>query len=70
MCSISFYSSKSLSELKMKGDVVNIFKKTQTFDKFVLPLSTEITFDSCIEKTIIIYQIEARIKLHNIIWSR
>ena len=53
----------------MKVDVVTIFKINKTFDKFVLQLSTEITFDSCIETTIIIYQIEASIKLHNIIWS-
>ena len=52
----------------MKGDVVNIYKNNKTFDKFVLLLSTEITFDSGIETTIIIYQIEVRIKLHNIIW--
>ena len=54
----------------MKGDVVNIFKNNKTFDKFVLQLSTEITCDSGIETTIIIYQIEARTKLHNVIWSR
>ena len=30
----------------------------------------EITFDSGIETTIIIYQFEARIKLHNMHWSR
>ena len=44
-------------------------KTTKTFDKFVLQLSREITFYSCIETTIIIYQMEARIKLHNMIWS-
>ena len=47
-----------------------MFKKNKTFDKYVLQLSTEITFDSGIETTIIIYQIEARTKLHNVIWSR
>ena len=36
----------------------------------MLQLSTEITFDSGIEMTIIIYQIEAHIKLHNVISSR
>ena len=52
----------------MKGDVVHIFKNNKTFNKYALRLSTEITFDSGIETTIIIYQIEVRIKLHNIIW--
>ena len=36
----------------------------------MLQLSRVITFDSGIETTIIIYQIEARTKLHNVIWSR
>ena len=53
----------------MKGEVVHIFKNNKTFDKFVLQLWTELSFDSGIEKTIIIYQVEARIKLHNMIWS-
>ena len=52
----------------MKGGVVHIFKNNKTFDKYVLQLSTEITFDSGIETTIIIYQIDVCIKLHNIIW--
>ena len=51
----------------MKGDVVHILESNKTFNKYVLQLSTEITFDSGIETTIIIYQIEARIKLHNMI---
>ena len=54
----------------MKGDVVHIFKNTKTFDKFVLQLCMQITFDSGIETTIIIYQVEAGMKLHNMIWSR
>ena len=53
----------------MKGDVVHIFKNNNTFDKYMLQLSTDITFGSGIETTIIIYQIEARIKLHNMIRS-
>ena len=52
----------------MKWDVVHILENDKTFDKYVLQLSTDITFDTGIETTIIIYQIEARIKLHNIIW--
>ena len=67
---ISLYSTKKIREEKNNGDVVHIFKNNKTFDNYVLQLSTEITFDSDIEMTIIIYQIEARIKLHNIIWSR
>ena len=51
----------------MKGDVVHILENNKTFNKYVLQISTEITFDSGIERTIIIYQIEARIKLHNMI---
>ena len=66
---MSLYSSKIIREEKMKGDVVHIFKNNKTFNKYVLQLSTELTFDSGIETTIIIYQIEACIKLHNIIWS-
>ena len=54
----------------MKVDVVNIFKINKTFDKFELQLSPDINFDSGIETTIIIYQIEPRIKLHNMVWSR
>ena len=50
---------------KRKWDVVHIYKNNKTFDKNDLQLSTEITFDSCVETTIIIYQIEAPIKLHN-----
>ena len=69
MYSISIYFSKKIREEKKKGDVVHIFKNNKTFDKYVLQLSTEITFDSGIEMTIIIYQIEARTKLHNMIWS-
>ena len=60
---------KKLREEKNKLDVVNIFKNKKKFVKCELQLSTEITFDSGIETTIIIYQIEARIKLQNIIWS-
>ena len=66
MCSISMYSSKKIREEKKKGYVVHIFKNTKTFDQYVLPVWTEITFDSGIETTIIIYQIEARIKLHSL----
>ena len=65
-----FYQSlfiKKIREEKKKWDVVNIFKNKKTFVKYELQLSTKITFDSGIETTIIIYQIEARIKLHNII---
>ena len=69
MSSINLYSSKKIREEKKKGDVVHIFKNKKTFDKYVLQISTEITFDSGIEITIIIYQIEARIKLHNMVWS-
>ena len=53
----------------MKGEVVHIFKNNKTFDKNLLQLSTEITFHSGIETTIIIYQIKARIKLYNIYLS-
>ena len=60
---------KKLREDKNKLDVVNIFKNKKTFVKYELQLSTKITFDSGIETTIIIYQIEVCIKLHNIIWS-
>ena len=67
--SISIYTSKIIREETLKGDVVHIFKNNKTFNKYVLQLSTELTFDSGIETTIIIYQIEARIKLHNMIWS-
>ena len=67
--SISLYPSKIIREEKMKGDVVHIFKNNKTFNKYALRLSMEITFNSGIETTIIIYQIEARIKLHNMIWS-
>ena len=70
MCSINLYSSKKIRDEKRKGDVVHISKNNKTFDKYVLQLSTEITFDSGIETTIIIYQVEARIKLHIMIWSR
>ena len=63
------YSSKNIREEKKKGVVVHNFKNNKTFDKYVLQLSTEITFDSGIETTIIIYQIEARIKLHKMISS-
>ena len=52
----------------MKGDVVHIFKNNKTFVKYESQLSSKKTFDSGIETTIIIYQIEARIKLQNIIW--
>ena len=66
--SISLYHSKLICEEEMKRDVIHIFKNTKTFNKYALRLSTEISFDSGIETTIIIYQIEARIKLHNIIF--
>ena len=68
MCSIIMYSSKKIREEKKKWDVVHIFKNKKTFDKYVLRHSTEITFDSDIQTTIIIYEIEARMKLHNIIF--
>ena len=64
MCSISMYSSKKIREEQKKGYVVHIFKNTKTFYQYVLPVWTEITFDSGVETTIIIYQIEARIKLN------
>ena len=51
-----------------KGDLVHIFNNNKSFVKYELNISTEITFYSGIETTIIIYQIEARIKLHNMIW--
>ena len=47
-------SSKKIREEKKKGDVVHILKNKKIFDKFELQLSTEITFDSGIEMTIII----------------
>ena len=61
---------KKIREKKKKEDVVHIFKNKKTFGKYELQLSMEITFDSGIETTIIIYQFEARIKLHNMHWSR
>ena len=64
---MSLYSFEIIREEKIKGGVVHILENNKTFNKYVLQLSTEITFDSCIETTIIIYQIEARIKLHNMI---
>ena len=67
--SISLYPSKIIREETLKGDVVHIFKNNKTFNKYALQLSTELTFDSGIEMTIIIYQIETRIKFHNMIWS-
>ena len=60
-------SSKNIREEKKKWDVVHILKNKKIFDKFELKLSTKITFNSSIETTIIIYQIEPRIKLHNMI---
>ena len=45
-------------------------KNNKTFENYKLQLSTEITFYSDIETTILIYQIDARIKLHNMIWSK
>ena len=68
MCSISFYSLKKIREEKKRGNAIHIFKNNKTFDKYVLQFSTEITFDSGIEMTIIIYEIEARMKLHNMIF--
>ena len=56
--------------MKKNGYVVHIFKNNKTFDKFVLQHWKEITLDSGIETTIIIYQVEAYIKLHNILWSQ
>ena len=44
----------------MKGDVVHILENNKTFNKYVLQLSTEISFDSGVKTTIIMYQIEAR----------
>ena len=52
------YSSKKIREEKKKGYVVHIFKNTKTFDKYVLPVGTEINFDSGIETTIIIYKMK------------
>ena len=53
----------------MKGDLVHIFNNNKPFVKYELKLSTEITFYSGIETTIIISQIEARIKLQFMIGS-
>ena len=67
-----FYQSlfiKKIREEKKKWDVVKIFKNKKTFAKYELQISTKLTFDSGIETTIIIYQIEAHIKLHYMIWS-
>ena len=64
------FFKKKIREEKRKGDVVHIFTKNKTFDKYELQLSTEITFYSDIETTILIYLIEARIKLHNMILSQ
>ena len=63
-----FFKKKTREE-KRKGDVVHIFKNNTKFVKYELQLSMEITFYSGIETTLIIYQIEARIKLHNMIRS-
>ena len=70
MSSISLYSSKKIREEKKKGDVVHIFINNKTFDKYELQLLMQITFYSGIETTILINQIEARIKLNNMIWSQ
>ena len=67
MFSISLYSSKNLREEKMKGDVVHIFKNNKTFVKYEVQLLMAITSDSSIKTTIIIYQIDAHINLHNMI---
>ena len=61
---------KKNREEKKKGNVVQIFKNKNTFGKYELQLSTEITVESGYETTIIIYQIEVRMKLHNMDWSR
>ena len=58
-----------MREEKKEVVVVHIFKNNHTFNKYVLQISTEITFDSGIEMTIIIYQIEVHIILHNMVWS-
>ena len=68
--SIVLYFSKKIREGKKKGDVVRIFKNNKIFDKYVLQLSTEITFDSSIETTFVIYQIVAHIKLQKMLCSR
>ena len=44
-------------------------KNNKTFDKYELQLSTDINFYSGVEMNIIIYLIEAHIKLHNTIWD-
>ena len=63
------HDSIKIREGKKKGYAVHIFKSEKTFDKYVLQISTEITFDSGIKMTNIIYQIEVHIKLHNMVWS-
>ena len=60
---------KKIREEEKKGDLVHILNNNNTFVKYELKLSTDITFYSGIEKNIIIYQIEACIKLHNMVRS-
>ena len=47
--------------------VVHILKNNKTFAKYVLQLSMEITFESGIETTFIIYQNDAHVKVNNMI---
>ena len=61
-----FFKKKNKRREKERG-CCSHFKKQKICDKFELQLSTEITFDSGIEMSIIIYQIEPRINLHNMI---
>ena len=67
---MSLYSSKKIREDKKKGDAIHIFKNNKTFDKYVLQLSKELAFYLDIETNIIIYKIEAVVKLHYTGWPR
>ena len=60
---------KKIREVEMKGDLVHIFNNNKPFVKYELKISTEISFYSGIKTSIIIYKIEGRIKLHNMIGS-
>ena len=70
LCSINLYFSKEIREEKKKGAIVHFFKKNKTFDKSELQLLTAITFDSVIEKTIILYQTENSIDSNNMSFPR
>ena len=57
----SIYIIKKNRREKGTGCCSN-FQKQKTLDKYELPISTNITFSSSIETTIIIYYIEDRMK--------